>query len=107
VIFVKGNWILLKTGGKKAKEGIIFNSAATDAGISKTTALQFDLLIRTDYDVNILIVNNTAAFGPVLGYLSKEAFGLKATYWIAALILLLLALQWIILRTRKSKLFNL
>lgn len=50
----------------------------------------------------VMISDVEAAFGPVLGYLSEEAFGLKATYWI----LLLLALQWIFIRTRVSNLAN-
>jgi len=54
----------------------------------------------------VMISDVGAAFGPVLGYLSEDAFGLKATYWIAASILLLLALQWLLIRTHVSKLIH-
>lgn len=54
----------------------------------------------------VMISDIGAAFGPVLGYLSEDAFGLKATYWIAAIILLLLALQWIFVKTRVTMHFN-
>ena len=74
---------------------VLLNSYASDLAEENSRAGTI-----TSY---VMISDVGAAFGPALGYLSEDVFGLKTTYWIAASILLLLALQWILIRTPVSK----
>lgn len=62
-----------------------------DSSVSDLAEVKSRAVTITAY---VMISDVGAAFGPVLGYLSEETFGLQATFWIAAAILLLLALQW-------------
>ncbi|MFE5321650.1 MFS transporter [Paenibacillus sp. NPDC056579] len=49
----------------------------------------------------IMIADVGSAFGPVLGYLSEQSFGLSATYGISAAVLLVLGVQWMFARDKK------
>lgn len=52
--------------------------------------------------VYVIVADVGAAFGPTLGYLSEDRFGLSTTYWISAAILCLLAVQWMVVGFSKN-----
>jgi len=66
---------------------VLFDSSVTDFAEESLRAVTI-----TAY---VMVSDIGAAFGPVLGYLSEDAFGLQTTYWISAAVLFFLSLQWI------------
>ncbi|MCY9589857.1 MFS transporter [Paenibacillus chitinolyticus] len=73
---------------------VLLNSFASDLAEERLKAATITLYV--------IISDIGAAFGPVLGYLSEQAFGLVTTYLISAAILLVLSLQWILLNVTKK-----
>ncbi|REK76855.1 MFS transporter [Paenibacillus paeoniae] len=73
---------------------VLLDSFASDIAEERLKAATISLYV--------MISDIGAAFGPVLGYLSVEAFGLSTTYLLSAAILLILSLLWILLKESQS-----
>lgn len=68
---------------------VLLDSFASDLADKRLKAATITLYV--------IISDVGAAFGPVLGYLSEQAFGLANTYLISAAILMVLSFLWIVL----------